>query len=84
MMFKKEILNDIGNFDENFFLYFEDTDFCYRAIKKDYKVVYNPIVKLFITSVRVLRTLIRIQILNFINHFIYFIINIILIIKIIF
>ena len=42
MMFKKEILNDIGNFDENFFLYFEDTDFCYRAIKKDYKVVYNP------------------------------------------
>ena len=42
MMFKKEILNDVGNFDENFFLYFEDTDFCYRAIKKDYKVVYNP------------------------------------------
>ena len=42
MMFKKEIFNDIGNFDENFFLYFEDTDFCYRAIKKNYKVVYNP------------------------------------------
>ena len=42
MMFKKEIFNDIGNFDENFFLYFEDTDFCYRTIKKQYKVVYNP------------------------------------------
>ena len=42
MMFKREVFNDVGCFDENFFLYFEDTDFCYRALKKNYKVVYNP------------------------------------------
>ena len=42
MMFRKEMFENIGRFDENFFLYFEDTDFCYRILKKQYKVVYNP------------------------------------------
>ena len=42
MMFRKEVFEDVGSFDESFFLYFEDTDFCYRALKKQYKVVYNP------------------------------------------
>ncbi len=46
MMFRKEVFEDIGHFDENFFLYFEDTDFCYRALKKQYKVVYNPSCKI--------------------------------------
>jgi len=42
MMFRKKTFKSIGQFDENFFLYFEDTDFCYRILKKEYKVVYNP------------------------------------------
>ena len=33
---KKNFLN-IGGFDENFFLYFEETEFCYRAKKLNYK-----------------------------------------------
>ena len=41
MMFRKTLLSEIGYFDEIFFLYFEDTDFCYRA-KKKCKVIYNP------------------------------------------
>ena len=41
MMFKKELIDKVGKFDENFFLYFEDTDFCFRA-KEYLKVVYNP------------------------------------------
>ena len=35
-MNKKNFL-DIGGFDENFFLYFEETEFCYRAKKLNYK-----------------------------------------------
>ena len=42
MMFKREIIKKIGLFDERFFLYFEDTDFCFRTIKAGYKVVYYP------------------------------------------
>ena len=42
LMFKKKLVNEIGYFDERFFLYFEDTDFCYRAIQKKYKVIYFP------------------------------------------
>jgi len=33
---KKNFLN-IGGFDENFFLYFEETEFCYRAKKLNFK-----------------------------------------------
>ena len=31
MMFIKNIFEEVGKFDENYFLYFEDTDFCLRV-----------------------------------------------------
>ncbi len=36
MFMNKVSFLDIGKFDENFFLYFEETEFCYRAKKKGY------------------------------------------------
>ena len=36
MFINKEIFEEIGRFDENFFLYFEETDYCYRGKKKNY------------------------------------------------
>ena len=36
MFINKKSFLDIGKFDENFFLYFEETEFCYRAKKKGY------------------------------------------------
>ena len=36
MFIKKENFEAIGKFDENFFLYFEETDYCYRAKKKGF------------------------------------------------
>ena len=41
MFFNRKTFINLGGFDESFFLYFEDTDFCYR-VKKKYKVIYNP------------------------------------------
>jgi len=40
MFFKKEIFDKLGGFDENFFLYFEESDFCLRAhkINKNYQI----------------------------------------------
>jgi GT2 family glycosyltransferase len=40
MFFKKENFDFIGGFDEKFFLYFEESDFCLRShkIKKNYQV----------------------------------------------
>jgi len=37
MFINKKNFLDIGGFDENFFLYFEETEFCYRAKQKNYK-----------------------------------------------
>lgn len=39
---KRKVLEDVGKFDERFFLYAEDTDLCYRMKKKGYKVYYLP------------------------------------------
>ena len=42
MMFVRDVYNVIGGFDENYFLYFEDTDFCYRVKQLGLKVVFYP------------------------------------------
>ena len=36
MFINKKCFEEIGRFDDNFFLYFEETDYCYRAKKKGY------------------------------------------------
>lgn len=36
---KRKLVEKIGNFDERYFLYFEDTDWCIRAKKVGYKIV---------------------------------------------
>ena len=38
MFVNKESFEKIGKFDENFFLYFEETEYCYRAKKKGFFV----------------------------------------------
>ena len=37
MFINKKRFNEIGGFDKNFFLYFEETEYCYRAKKKELK-----------------------------------------------
>lgn len=39
-MFQRELLEKVGFLDENFFLYLEDVDFCYRAYKEGQKVFH--------------------------------------------
>jgi GT2 family glycosyltransferase len=42
MMMKREVYEKVGGFDEQFFMYGEDLDFCYRIKKNGYKVYYYP------------------------------------------
>ena len=43
MMVKREVFERIGLFDERFYLYLEDVDFCLRAARKGFRIVYVPI-----------------------------------------
>lgn len=43
MLFRREILKSVGFLDEHFAIYCQDTDFCYRVIKKGWKIIYFPI-----------------------------------------
>lgn len=45
MFVRTEVLAEIGYFDENFFLYMEDTDLC-RRINQRYRTVYYPTVSI--------------------------------------
>lgn len=40
IFFKKDLIHEVGFFDEKYFLYFEETDLQYRAQKKGYKIVF--------------------------------------------
>ncbi|MBU4360240.1 glycosyltransferase family 2 protein [Patescibacteria group bacterium] len=39
-LIKKQVIDKIGLFDENFFLYYEDTDYCKRAFEAGFEVWY--------------------------------------------
>jgi len=47
MFVRKEVFEKIGFFDENYFLYLEDVDFCQRAKKAGFKIFYVPTAKLW-------------------------------------
>ena len=42
MIVPREILENIGGFDERFFMFGEDIDLCYRIKELGYKIYYNP------------------------------------------
>ncbi len=44
MLIKREVFEKIGFFDEKFFLYYEDVDFCLRAKKAGFLIFVSPIV----------------------------------------
>jgi GT2 family glycosyltransferase len=42
LMMRRDVLDEIGLFDETFFLYFEETDLCRRAKNAGWPTVYLP------------------------------------------
>lgn len=40
LMIKADIVKEIGMMDEKYFLYFEETDWCQRALEKGYKTLF--------------------------------------------
>ena len=42
MLIAKKVIDKIGYFDEDYFFSFEDTDFCQRANRAGFKIIYFP------------------------------------------
>ncbi|MBD3281561.1 glycosyltransferase [Candidatus Uhrbacteria bacterium] len=42
LMLRRRVIDEIGYFDEKFFMYFEEVDICRRAWKYNWRVVYVP------------------------------------------
>lgn len=42
MMMRREILEKVGKWDEDYFVYGEDVDMCYRTKQAGYKIMYLP------------------------------------------
>ncbi len=48
LLIKKEVFNDIGFMDEKYFVYFDDTDFCYRVYQStQHNLVYYPNIEFY-------------------------------------
>ena len=45
LFFKMKNVKKVGYYDENIFLYFDETDFCFRAYKKNQKIYVIPSIK---------------------------------------
>jgi hypothetical protein len=43
MMLRRDLLDELGGFDEDYFMYFEETDFCVRARRRGAQVHYAPV-----------------------------------------
>src|SRR3989339_1320049 len=42
LFFNKKIVNKVGLWNEKYFLYYEDSDFCERVKMAGFKLIYNP------------------------------------------
>ena len=42
VLIRRQVFDDIGLLDEEFFMYFEDVDFCQRARKAGWSIINNP------------------------------------------
>lgn len=42
LLLRRTMLDDVGLLDEDFFMYYEDTDLCWRARLRGWKVLYAP------------------------------------------
>ena len=41
----RKMFEDIGGYDQDFFFYYEDTEWCNRAVENDWKVLLDPDIK---------------------------------------
>ncbi|MBN1270668.1 MAG: glycosyltransferase [Candidatus Aminicenantes bacterium] len=55
MMVKAGVFKNIGLFDENYFAYYEDIDFCHRAGLFGYEIYFYPFTKVYHLVSRVLK-----------------------------
>ena len=39
---RRRVLDQLGGFDEGYFMYLEDTDLCWRATRAGYRILYVP------------------------------------------
>ncbi len=47
LLIRRDLLNELGGFDDRFFLFFEDIDLCRRCAKHGKKVLYAPDIRVF-------------------------------------
>ncbi|MBC3796744.1 glycosyltransferase family 2 protein [Acetobacterium tundrae] len=47
MMIPRKVIDEVGMLDEDYFMYGEDIDWCYRIKKAGYQIMYYPEVRIF-------------------------------------
>ncbi len=75
---KKEIFDYLNGFDEDYFMYYEELDFCFRLKKQKYKLLYNPEAKIIHFTCKSQETPYKTASYNFRSAYLYCIKNLII------
>lgn len=47
MLIKSKVIKDVGLFSNEYFMYYEDTDYCARTLECGFKLIYQPKAKIY-------------------------------------
>ena len=47
LLVRKEVIAEVGGYDDSFFLYYEETDWCSRVRKAGFRIICNPLAKIW-------------------------------------
>ncbi len=47
MLISRKVIDDIGGLPEDYFMYYEDEDYCIQISQKGYKMIYEPKAKIY-------------------------------------
>ena len=47
LLIKKSVIENVGLLKQQYFLYYEDVEWCYRVKKHDYRIIYQPAAKIY-------------------------------------
>jgi GT2 family glycosyltransferase len=47
LLVRRDVFQKVGGYDSNFFLYYEETDWCARVRREGFKIIYTPAAKIW-------------------------------------
>ncbi|MFQ6082774.1 MAG: glycosyltransferase family 2 protein [Methanosarcinales archaeon] len=72
LMIRAKLFEKFGRFDEKYFVYGDDEDLCYQALKQNYKIIYEPKAIAYHEHAKTIGKNSRLSLYHFVRNRLYF------------